>query len=920
MTAPMDAERWQQLESLCMLALATRPADRADVVNAECPHDAALAGEALALAAEADANPNFLETPLVDASRLVGATLPPVPATTATDDHAFPPSERTVFTPPTLGTYRVIERVGEGGMAEVYRAERDVDGVSQAVAIKVLRRGTDTDEMLRRFYLERRILASLSHPNIASLIDAGATADGRPFVVMDFVDGTSILRWCDEQRLTVRERLQLFRAVCDAVQHAHQHFVVHRDIKPSNILVREDGRPALLDFGIGKVLSEGELGSRVETTDQSRLLTPDYASPEQITGGAITTATDVYALGLLLFELLTGEHPLPTRDRTRAALDEAVLRTEPRTLADTINAQSAAARRTTTGTLRRQLRGDLDVIVRAALRKEPARRYPTVTAFAEDVERYLDGRPVRARPDSLGYRTRRFVGRHTTAVTAAAVALVALAGTTTVVYRQNRAVERSAQRATLQRDRATEVRSFLLETFGASGADRTVGDTVSVRRLLDLQREQVGVQYADQPELRADMLEALAEAYDRLGLPGEAEPLAQTAVTIRRAADPAAVTALPDALPAALTLHGWLLHVLGRSDEAEPLLLEAIARRREDPDAAPGLARSLNDLGVLYNAAARYDDAEGVLAEALALRETLPSANQRQVGITANNLAAAYYYTGRYDEAARVQDRAVAALTATFGEDHQRTIVAQSNLATFRLQAGDRDGAADAYRTLLERQRRLQGAAHPVTAAAMTTLAAVQFNRAVAEQDAVALHEADTLVRAATRALLVAFGEQHPQLGRALHQQAMILQQQDSLDAAVAMESRALAALTPTLGEFHPTTLTSRHAMIRLLRAQGDAAGAQRALQRLVGELAAAPDSTPRVQTERARADAAYCAQLVADQEPEVLPEAVRVCERAVVALEALPATVARLRARTVGLRDSARNLLAATGSDPSPS
>ena len=342
-----------------------------------------------------------------------------------------------------IGPYTLGGEIGEGGMGVVYRATRE--DVGTTVALKLVRHGRlASPEHLRRFILERRVLGRLEHPNIARLLDAGVTGSGLPYLVMEHVDGEQIDRYCDARRLTVEERLALFGAVCDAVHYAHRHLVVHRDLKPSNISVNGDGVPKLLDFGIAALLEDGERGGARLTRTGLAMLTPEYAAPEQVRGEPVTTASDVYALGLLLFELLTGERPFRPESRTTPELLRAICEEEPKPPSEVVRrrllsasgdgakasaaAAIAEARRTSPGRLGRRLAGDLDTIVLEALRKEPERRYHSARELRDDIERHLAGRPVRARGDSLWYRSRKFVRRHGAAVAASALIVLSLAG------------------------------------------------------------------------------------------------------------------------------------------------------------------------------------------------------------------------------------------------------------------------------------------------------------------------------------------------------------------------------------------------------------------------------------------------------------------------------------------------------------
>lgn len=745
----MDPARWQRLEHLCFAALDQPAEARSAFLDSACAGDAALRRDADELLEQLESDPAFLEMPL--------AVLPEPLVDLLRSE-----------LPERIGPYRVLGRLGRGGMGDVVLALRESDDLRRRVAIKLIRRGMDTDEVLGRFRLERRILSSLHHPNIAVLIDAGATDDGRPYFVMEYVEGQPLTDFCDSRRLSIDERLTLFRTVCAAVQHAHQNLIVHRDLKPGNILVTVDGVPKLLDFGIGKVLMPTETLTPIETRTRMRIMTPEYAAPEQITGASITTATDVYALGLLLHQLLTGRHPYLAGGEDLSAIEHAVRTTPARRPSEAVTGGSAserdgfaAARRADPVRLRRRLTGDLDTIVLEALRKEPERRYPSSAALADDVRRHQAGLPIAARPDTAGYRLRKFVRRHAAVLAAAASVFLGLAATTVVTMVQSRRVAVESARVREERDKAVEVRGFLMEMFGATGADQALGDTVTARGLLDRQAARLAEAYAGRPELEAEMTEVLADGYDRLGLYDSAEPLARRALALR---DSVRGPDHPDAA-SSLNLLGWIVYERGRSGEAVPLLERAIAiRRGAGPEAAVDLSRSLNDLGVVFNALKRYPEAQTVLSEALAVRRANFGDGHRSVGITANNLAAAHYFQRRLDSAIVVQDLAVRALEASVGPDHQRSVVALGNLAAFKAAQGNRDAAEADYRELLARQRRLQGEDHPVTARVMLSLASVLADRGMRTRQDTALAEAEALLERALRAFELRLGPEHPQV------------------------------------------------------------------------------------------------------------------------------------------------------------
>ncbi len=858
----MDRARWNRLEALCAAALDHAPADRARYLDRECDGDAELRRDAERLLEQLESDPSFLERPLVDLSDLA-------------------PSATDAAVPDQIGPYRLQRLLGRGGMGDVYLATHEAEDVRRTVAVKVIRPGRDTNEVLRRFRLERRILAGLDHPNIARLQDAGATPDGRPYFVMEYVEGLPIDAYCDDHRLAIERRLELMQVACAAVQHAHQNLVVHRDLKPTNILVGQDGAPKLLDFGIGKVLGDaGTFGTAVETRSDVRPLTPAYAAPEQLTDRPITTATDIHGLGVLLYELLTGRHPFVTGGETVREIERRVADTDPTAPSAALRAaerdvaRAVSARRATDPwQLRRRLAGDLDNIVLKALRKEPERRYASAAALAEDLRRHAHGLPVSARPDTFGYRTRKFIRRNAPWVAAATIAFAALGTTTGVTLVQSRRVAHESERVTAERDKALEVRGFLMELFGATGADRAVGDSVTARQLLDLQAARVDELYGDRPALQAEMLEVLADGYDRLGLYGDAERLARRALARR---DETVGRRHPDAA-SSLNLLGWVLYEHGNLQEAALLLEEAVAvRRAAGPRHALDLSRSLNDLGVVLSAAGRMDDAGTALEEALGIRQTALGEDHRSVGITASNLAATYYHRSRFQEAIQLQQLAVRALSRSVGTDHQRSVVALANLAVFQQVYGDLDAAERAYRELLARQRRIQGRDHPLTAVYLSSLASVVAQRAGRGANHSGFAEAEALLREALAIREAKLGPSHPETAATLDHLGGVLATRGRLEEAVASQLRAVAILRGAYGTAHVSTATAVSRLAGTRWRMGDVAEALR-LKRAA--LAALDEAVGPTHWEAVRARATLCDWLL--HVPGHAAEALRHCARA---------------------------------------
>ena len=509
----MTPERWAQIRRIFDGALERPARARAAYLSVVCAHDGELRQEVESLLASHNESGDFLNQPAAD---LQNSLLRPM-------------EDRSSEIPrvPRVGPYQLERRIGRGGMGSVWLASRVDQEYQLKVAIKMVKRGMDTTEILRRFRMERQLLAGLDHPNIARLIDGGSTPDGLPYLVMEYVEGTRIDHYCEKRHSSISERLNLFRSVCSAVQYAHSNLVVHRDLKASNILVARDGTPKLLDFGIAKLIhNEVAATEAAETRTELRPMTLEYASPEQIRGESITTSSDVYSLGVLLYKLLTGKFPYGPGFKSHVAMQQAICEMEPPrpssvVLSDAVSAIPEATQKIDVAQvtqeetrdkarrrLKRKLSGDLDVIILKALRKEPARRYASVEQLSEDIRRYMEGRPVRARGDTLGYRTLKFVKRNTAGVGAMAVLVALLVGSAFWFggkARRDQALLESAQK------RELTLEPELIRAYGRLGEYRLAVE--AAREFLKAHPEVA----KEQPDLRREL------AWDSIKL-GDQEP------------------------------------------------------------------------------------------------------------------------------------------------------------------------------------------------------------------------------------------------------------------------------------------------------------------------------------------------------------------------------------------------------------
>jgi eukaryotic-like serine/threonine-protein kinase len=484
-------EQWELVKDVFNNALQQDAASRDDFLRGACGGDDALLGEVRSLLAALDGAETLMAKPVIAPGWLGG-------------------SDADALANRPIGPYRLIRRIGRGGMADVYLAIRADHLYRKLVAIKLVKSGLQSEEVLRRFRHERQTLAVLDHPNIVKLLDAGTTDDGVPYLVMDFVQGQAIDEYCGSRRLSLAERLRLFRTVCGAVHYAHQNLVIHRDLKPSNVLVTADGSPKLLDFGIAKLLRPEYSDQTVGLTRSDlRPMTPDYASPEQVRGEPITTATDIYSLGVLLYRLLTGHSPYHVKGKSALEYEHAICETEPEPpSASVVRAQPPGEDMRA----RRKLDGELDTIVLMALRKEPQRRYPSAEQFAEDIRRYLEGLPVLACKDTLRYRTTKFVRRHTAAVAAAGVVAATLVAGVVAIAWQYRVAEGERARAERRFNEVRQLARFVMfDLDEALRAGATPARRVSMAKAL---------QYLDQlamEDREASLEVELIEGYLKVG-------------------------------------------------------------------------------------------------------------------------------------------------------------------------------------------------------------------------------------------------------------------------------------------------------------------------------------------------------------------------------------------------------------------
>jgi serine/threonine-protein kinase len=779
----LSAERWQRLQPVLDGALELPLEERAVFLDRACGGDAQLRRDADTLLSAAQKSATFLEAP---AAALLGEA----------GEFATQPSSRAGT---VIGRYRIVRELGHGGMGTVYLAERADGEYDQRVALKLIRGGASSEELVRRFLHERQILARLEHANIARLLDGGFTPDGEPYFAMELVDGEPINQWCEKHDLPIDERLRLFRCAAEAVAYAHRNLVVHRDLKPSNVLVTATEHVKLLDFGIAKLLEDNEVESGLTRTGLY-IMTPEYAAPEQVHGGAVTTATDVYTLGAVLYELLSGQRVHRLTQHTpaefaRVICDEdpvppstaafAQVRTTSTAAANGISRSrsGAAARR-----LRRFLHGDLDNIVMKALRKEPERRYASVDAFIEDIDRYQKGLPVLARRDSFGYRAAKFARRHRAGVAAAALVVLSLVagliGTTL-----------QARQAALESAKAEQVKNFVIDLFTLADPDLSNGENITARELLERGDARVN-DLANQPELQAEMLAVLGSIDKKLGLYEEAAERFQRALEIERRLHG------PRDSSVAARLHDLGETALDRSriEEAQKYHEEALALRRDIfGERHPEVARSLRAMAESRNANGQYDEAEQLQRLALAINREHFGVEHVEVAFDLEILATILQERGDYAEAVATGRESLAMREKLLGDDHLETATARNNLAGYLRRTGDLAAADLLYRQVLAFDLRRLGADHPNTATVTNNLAGVLWERGD-------LEEAEKLFREVLEFDRRHFGEDHRYTALVMQNLAGVLKDRRAFDESERLLNDAHLIFRRVLGDDHPWT------------------------------------------------------------------------------------------------------------------
>ncbi|MEM8984943.1 MAG: serine/threonine-protein kinase [Pseudomonadota bacterium] len=715
-----------------------------------------------------------------------------------------------------LGTYRIVRRIATGGMGAVFLATRVDEQFEHQVAIKVLATHLQSADAIARFRTERQILASLKHPYIGQLLDGGTTDDGLPYLVMEYIEGERIDHYCDNARLNLQQRLALFKQVCNAVDYAHRNLTVHRDIKPSNILVTADGTPKLIDFGIAKPLQPESMAHTVAVTQaSSRAMTPEFASPEQVRGEPITTATDIYSLGVLLYKLLSGRMPYLFAGSRPQDIEAAICDTEPTRPSTVVGSTNADAdrriserRATSAALLRRDLAGDLDNIVLKTLEKEPERRYASLRALVDDIERYEQHEPVLARPASAAYRTKKFVRRHRSAVTATAGVLI-LIMSLVAYYTTQLAEERDLAR--IEASTAQQVTNFVVTLFEAANPARNNPEDISPRILLDTGRDRIGDELKDSPAVHAALLGVLSSAYRSIGAHDEGIELAEAGLAkqLEIGADRPLKVAL------ARMRLAMALQTAGKNERSREEFEVALPVLRTHPDTEfRSLLTAMSNYGLLMDTLSELDTGEAIYREMLEMMATRIDYPPHFEVSTRHNLSLLLATQSRFVEQIELLEETSAMLAADDG-------ASDFNLALTEMALANAMQRLERHEEALPRYDRAVALFENVVGNESDKTANARLARSSALASLGRFDDAEQDIRAATAIFVDVYGPTHPRVGLSAHYLGSFYwRQREDREAALDAYREALDIYGKSLKPDHVYAIYSHTSIASIYREQ----------------------------------------------------------------------------------------------------
>lgn len=828
----MNKEQWKRISQIFDIALTLPEEHRTTYIRELCMDDRELQEEIQQLLESLDESEGFIEEHLQKNEVLIDKFATHLSTVTQKADSNLTGS--------TIGNWKLTEVLGHGGMGSVYKAKRIDSDIHQTAALKIMHQNLKTPANVGRFRLEQQILANLNHPNIASLIEGGITEAGLPWMVMEYIEGEPLLDYCDNRRLSINQRLNLFNTICNAVEYAHKNLIVHRDLKPENIYVTKEGRIKILDFGIAKLLTPDFYDfSPALTRPGTHVMSLEYAAPEQISGKKTTTTTDIYALGILLCELLADVHPFDLRNKKYSEIVEILQKSEPTQPSKKLAASPhtftiAKARSVQAEKLAKILSGDLDSIILKAIRKEPEDRYNSVGDLKEDIILFLQNRPVTARNKVVQYRIKKYWKRHKTGVLATA-AFIAVVAFLITFYTTRLAEQRNMARN--EAETAEQVSDFLVSLFEASRPGREQGDTITARMLLER-----GVERAEnldeQPIVQARMFEEIGRVYRSMGYYKDAGPLLSKALLLRQNM----YGENHSEVAKSLNQQGLLQKELGNYSAADSLYQKALTIQRTSlGETHPEIARSLNNLGVLHRIRGEYDIAESYLIESLQMWRSLYENEHPEIAKTTQNVGALRMVQGRYKEAEKRLREALDMEISLHGENHPQTATVLLNLAHVLKEQKQYDEAEPLYRQAVAIQRNIFEKDNTDVAQTLNNLAVLLIKK---DQ----LNEAGELLREATAIRKRELGTNHKEYVASLHNLAFFYQKRGDFSAADSLYKITLSKWRNLLGPNHPNVAVTLNNIAGVQKSLNhNAAAEQNYLQALALRRSVLGDNHPTV-------------------------------------------------------------------------
>ena len=782
----MNSDHWQKIGIIFDEALKLKEPERTEFLQSACENDIEMIKEIRSLL-EADQE------------------VPEILQGNASDSIHIPHREN--YDGKIIGNYRITRQIAEGGMGSVFLAERADGQFDQKVALKIIKPGMSSDEIIKRFKSERQILARLQHPNIAGLLDGGLTNDNLPFFTMEYVEGEMIDVYCDKNNLSIDARLELFIKVCKAIQYAHQNLVIHRDLKPGNIIIKDDGTVKLLDFGIAKVFADDNSTEQTALTKTGlHVMTPEYASPEQIRNENISTATDIYSLGLILYKLLTGEKAYEIKNYSPLELEKIICITEPQKPSTVVKSlrtndkvkteEICSTRNTQPDKLFKKLSNDLDNICMMALRKEPERRYASVEQFQLDISRYLHDKPVSARQSTIKYRTGKFISRHKVSVIFSATIFLVIAFLTTYYTIQ---LKEERDKARTEAQKSTEVAAFLKNIFKVSDPYQSRGETITAKELLEKGAKRINQQLSEQPDVKATMLDVIGNVYINMGLYDKAEPLLKEALNIR---EKTGANTLEEGK--SLNSLGGLYLTNGEYDKVLPLLDKSLKIYDELSDKKnEDYALLLSNLAWYYYNMGNFDKSDSLYNVVVNLMLKNYGNKNELLYTTMNNLALNYHEENKYEESGKIFKETLELQKKFYGnKPHPEVSTTTYNYAELLRDQGKLSEAEKMFKSALAMDIQLHGAEHPDVAYSLQGLASIYRIKGN-------FKEADKLFKKVLQMRIKLLGPEHPDVAYATYNVGLMYFTEEKFDSAKTYFERALLLHKKLNGPNHPSVAKS---------------------------------------------------------------------------------------------------------------